>query len=343
MIIWAWRALVVSLCSFAAVAPFRAAADPVADFYRGRTVTAVVPFGAGGGYALYTQLLSQHMPAFIPGKPTIVPQYMPGAGGIKATNYVYNVAPKDGSLISMVPDTVVLASVLQPKSIKFKVNEFIWLGTLERVNNILAVRADSGIRTFADLDKTEAVLGSTGRGSPTFLLPSLARWLTPAKIKIVQGYKGGREMFQAMETGELMGTTISWGVWKALKGAWFRDGSAVPIMQFGLRREADLPDVPLAVDYAKTPEQKTVARFMASNTEIGRSFVVPPGVADDKVAALRDAFDRMVRDPGFIEAAKGKILLNPASGAEVQNVVAEASALDPKIADIVRTAIFGSK
>jgi tripartite-type tricarboxylate transporter receptor subunit TctC len=340
---WGLRALLISFCSLAVAAPLSARADPVADFYRGKTVTAVVPFGAGGGYALYTQLLSQHMPRFIPGTPNIVPQYMPGAGGIKATNYVYNVAPKDGSLISMVPDTVVLASVLQPKTIKFKVNEFIWLGTLERVNNVLAVRADSGIRTFADLGRTEAVLGSTGRGSPTFLLPSLARWLSPAKMKIVQGYKGGREMFQAMETRELMGTTISWGVWKALKGDWFRNGSAVPIMQFGMRREADLPEVPLAIDLATTPEQKTVARFMASNTEIGRSFVAPPGMAAEKVTALRDAFDRMVRDPAFIAAAKGKILLNPASGAEVQKVVADASALDARVADIVRTAIFGGK
>lgn len=322
-----------------------AQADEIADFYKDKQVSVIVPFGAGGGYALYTQILTRHFPKYLPGSPTMVPQYMPGAGGIKAANYVYNVAPKDGSVISMVSDSVVLASVISPKNVKYKVNEFTWIGAMERVNNILAIRKDTGIRSVADLKKTEAVMGSSGRGSPTFLLPSLVRWMEPgAKVKIVQGYKGINPMFKALEQGEINGMTVSWGAWKSLRGKWFTDGYVHAIVQFGVKREKDFPDVPLALELANTPEEKSVARFMASNAEVGRSWVVPPKVPGARVAALRKAFDAMVKDEAFIaESLKNKVMLSPASGQEVQDAVKEASAVDDKLAELVRSAIFGAK
>lgn len=327
----------------AAVTAGTVRADAIADFYKGKQVNVIVPFGAGGGYALYTQIVTRHLPKFVPGNPSMVPQYMPGAGGVKAANYVFSVAPKDGSLISMVSDSVVLAEVISPDSVRYRVNEFTWIGTMERVNNVLAVRADSGIRTVEDLMKQEAVMGSSGRGSPTYLLPSLARWLLPEhKIRIVTGYEGINAMFLAMEQGELSGVTVSWTVFKSLRGQWFKDGFANTVVQFGTRREPDLPDVPLALELAKTDEQKAVARFMASNAEIGRSFVVPPGVPDVRIEALRTAFDQMVKDPAFIEdAVKNGVQLTPATGAEVQQAVKDASDISPELAELVRTAIFG--
>ncbi|MPY70889.1 MAG: hypothetical protein GEU92_12455 [Alphaproteobacteria bacterium] len=331
-------------CGVAAGFAASAQADAIADFYKGKQVAVIVPFGAGGGYALYTQIVTRHLPKFVPGNPTMVPQYMPGAGGVKAANYVFNVAPKDGSVISMVSDSVVLAAVISPKNVKYRVNEFTWIGTMERVNNVLAIRADTGVKTVADLAKAEAVVGSSGRGSPTYLLPSLVRWLAPeSKIKIVQGYKGINPMFLAIEQGELNGVTVSWTVFKSLRGPWFKDGFANAVVQFGTRREPDLPDVPLAIEIAKTDQQKAVARFMASNAEIGRSFVVPPGVPGARIEALRAGFDRMVQDPAFKEeAVKNGVQLTPATGANVQQAVKEASAISPELAELVRTAIFGA-
>jgi tripartite-type tricarboxylate transporter receptor subunit TctC len=332
-----------AVLGLAAATVTAARADAIADFYKGKQVNVIVPFGAGGGYALYTQIVTRHLPKFVPGNPGMVPQYMPGAGGVKAANYVFSVAPKDGSLISMVSDSVVLAEVISPDNVRYRVNEFTWIGAMERVNNVLAVRADSGIKTVEDLMKQEAVMGSSGRGSPTYLLPSLVRWLLPEhKIKIVTGYEGINPMFLAMEQGELNGVTVSWTVFKSLRGQWFKDGFANTVVQFGTRREPDLPDVPLAIEVAKTDEQKAVARFMASNAEIGRSFVVPPGVPEARIEALRTAFDRMVKDPAFIEdAVKNGVQLTPATGAEVQQAVRDASDISPELAELVRTAIFG--
>ena len=175
------------------LAPFAAAfllvgtanADPVADFYRGKTITSVVPFGSGGSYGLFTQMAARHMPKHIPGNPSIVPKYMPGAGGNKATNYTYNVAPRDGSHMAMVPDGLVISAVIRPKKIKFKPAECTWLGSIERMPTVLMVRGDSGFKTIADLAKQEVILGSSGRRSQSFLAPATLRWMTRGKIKIV--------------------------------------------------------------------------------------------------------------------------------------------------------------
>ena len=223
-----------------------AANDAVEKFYKGRTITSVVPFGPGGGYAIYNQIMARHLGKFIPGNPQIVPQYRPGAGGIVASNYVYNVAPRDGSVMAMVSDSVALASVIDADKAKYKVNEFIWLGAIERVNNVLAVRADTGVRTFKDMLEKEVAVGGSGPGSPTSLLPSLLRWLEPVKIRTIEGYDGINPMFIAIERNEISGATVSWTIFKTLRKQWFDSGFLVPIVQFGSVKEKDLPNVPLA-------------------------------------------------------------------------------------------------
>jgi tripartite-type tricarboxylate transporter receptor subunit TctC len=319
-----------------------ATAESVEQFYKGKTVSAIVPFGPGGGYAIYTQIMARHLPKHIPGQPTIVPQYMPGAGGIVASNHVYNIAKRDGSVMAMVSDSVALASVIDAGKIKYKVNEFIWIGAIERVNNVLAVRSDAGVKTLDDLKSTEMVLGASGPGSPTSLLPRLLAWLGPYKVKTVEGYRGINPMFTALERKEISGMTVSWTVFKTLKADWFKSGFLLPILQFGEKKEKDLANVPLAIDLAKTDEQKAVARFMASNVDVGRSFILPPQVPADRVAALRAAFDKMIDDTDFkAEIAKAGFELSPATGQEVQAAVAEATRLDDAQAEKIR-ATFAS-
>ncbi len=319
-------------------------AETPEEFFRGKTITAVVPFAPGGGYSIYTQIAARHLPRFVPGQPTIVAQHMPGAGGILASNHMFNVARRDGTVMAMVSDSVALASVIDADKIKYKVNDFIWVGAIERVNNVLAVRADTGVKSFPDLETKEVALGASGPGSPTSLLPALLRWLAPVKLKTVEGYPGISQMFAAVERGEVAGMTVSWTIFKSLKPEWFKTGYMVPVVQFGSTREGDLKDVPLANDIARTPEQKAVSRFMASNVDVGRSFILPPGVPADRVAALRSAFDRMVRDAAFKEEiAKAGFDLSPATGQQVQEAVALATRLDDKLAATIRGLVTTAK
>jgi tripartite-type tricarboxylate transporter receptor subunit TctC len=340
----AMRALVWALAIVWWPQPHAAANDDVENFYKGRTVTSIVPFGPGGGYAIYNQIMARHLGKFIPGNPQIVPQYRPGAGGIVASNYVYNVAPRDGSVMAMVSDAVALASVIDADKAKYKVNEFIWLGAIERVNNVLAVRADTGVRTFKDMLEKDVVVGGSGPGSPTSLLPSLLRWLQPVKIKTIEGYDGINPMFIAIERNEIAGATVSWTIFKTLRKQWFDAGFLVPVVQFGSTKDKDLPNVPLAIELARTEQQRAVARFMASNVDVGRSFILPPGAPADRVAALRTAFDRMVKDTAFVdEITKAGFQLSPASGREVQLAVAQATRLDAELIRIVRDTISRTK
>jgi tripartite-type tricarboxylate transporter receptor subunit TctC len=340
----AMRALVVALAVLFVAGSQATASDAVEAFYKGRTITSVVPFGPGGGYAIYNQIMTRHLGKYIPGNPQIVPQYRPGAGGLVASNYVYNVAPRDGSIMAMVSDAVALASVIDAEKAKYKVNEFIWLGAIERVNNVLAVRADTGVRALKDLLKTEVAVGGSGSGSPTSLLPALLRWLEPVKIKTIEGFSGINPMFLAIERNEIAGATVSWTIFKTLRKKWFESGFLVPIVQFGSVKERDLPNVPLAIELARTPEQQAVARFMASNVDVGRSFVLPPGAPADRVQALRAAFDRMVKDPAFVEEiTKAGFQLSPASGLQVQQAVAQATKLDAGLARTVREMVARPK
>lgn len=325
----------------AAGAPVRA--DTLTDFYKGKTLTIVIGFAPGGAYDLYAQLLSRHMPKFIPGKPSMIVQHMPGGGGVKGTNYIYNVAARDGSVLGMPFDAVALMNVLTPHKVKYKATEFQWIGSALQVAYALVLRTDTGIASFAELTKRQAIVGTSGKGSLGFVFPSMLGWATPAKIKLVLGYRGSSETLLAMERGEIQGTVLAWASLKTLKGDWFRkDGFARPIVQFGTKKEADLPDVPLAIDLATSTEAKAVAKAVGSVSLVGRSFVLPPKVSADKLAMMRTAFERMVRDPEFIAEAKARHGdLNPVSGAEVQEVVAEAMKLDPKLAIKARQAVLG--
>lgn len=332
--------LIITLCSCASAAR----ADSIEEFYRGKTITSVVPFGPGGGYGIYNQIMARHLGRFIPGNPTIVAQYMPGAGGITANNYMFNLAKRDGLVMAMVSDSVALASVIDADKIRYKVNDFIWLGAIERVNNVTAVRADSGVKKLDDLKQKSIVLGGSGPGSPTSLLPALMRWLQGYNIKTVEGYEGINPMFIAMDRNEIAGMTVSWTIFKTLKKEWFEKGFAIPIVQFGSKKEKDLPNVPLALDIAQTAEQKAVARFLASNVDVGRSFIFPPGVPEERVAALRTAFDKMVQDPEFREEiTKAGFDLSPATGKEVQAAVAQATNLDDRMIKIIQSAIASGK
>jgi tripartite-type tricarboxylate transporter receptor subunit TctC len=266
---------------------------------------------------------------------------MPGAGGIKATNYVYNVAPKDGLTLFMPPDTLIISELLRPKAVKYKSGDFTWLGTAVQSNSVIAIRGDAGIKTVQDLKGKQIIMGSTGKGSQTFLMPMLANGVFNSQFKIVSGYKGSRKAQLAMEQGEVQGISLTWLSWKSAKEKWFKEGFAKAVVQIGVTKEKDLPNVPMLSDLV-TGEDKKIVNFMASMGPIGRGLVVPPGVPQDRVAFLRAAFDKTVSDPNFAaDAEKRKLRVISAGGAEIQSIVTESLKVSEPTVRRAQSIIFG--
>jgi len=269
---------------------------------------------------------------------------MPGAGGLKAANYAYNVMPKDGTGLYMPVDSLIISQLLRPNKVKFKSDDFTWLGTVVQSNATIVVRSDTGIRSLEDLKTKQVIMASSGKGSQTFLMPQLLNALYGAKFKIVTGYRGSRKMQLSMEQGETQGISLTWLAWKSNRPDWFKpDGFARAIVQIGYAKEPDL-DAPMFSDVVKSPEDKQIVNFMASMSPIGRGLAVPPGVSKDKISALRWAFDKTVSDPTFIAAAKKRSLqVNPLTGERIQAIVRQSLQASPAVVKRAQQLIMGAK
>ena len=328
-------------CALSLAVPAAASADAMERAYKGKKVTIVVGFDAGGTYGLYSQLLAQHLSPRIPGKPTVIVQYMPGGGGLKATNYAYKVMPKNGLNWIMPPDSVVVSNLLEPDKARYDARKFTFLGNVVQTNAVLVLRADKGAKSLDDLKKTQVIVGSTGTGSQTFLVPSTLNAIFGTKIKIVQGYKGSMNMMQSIEQGEIDGGSLTWGAWSANRPAWFRDGYALPIVQLGIEKDPDLPNVPMLSDSAKTQEEKQIVGLISSLGPIGRSLALPPGVDKAKAELLRAAFAAAVADATFREnAQKRRLNVNPMSGEALQKVVEDLMSVPPAVVQRARQQIM---
>lgn len=330
----------VALCALAAPA----AADDVAALYSGKTITIIFGYGTGGTYGKTSLVLSRHLGKHIPGNPTVITQSMPGAGGLKATNYAYNAMPKTGLYLLMPPDMSMVSQVLRPGKVKYDARKFKWLGRVFGSNNLIAVRRDSGVTTYEQAMAKQVVMGSTGKGSPTFIVTALANGLVGTKFKIVQGYKGSARTKQAMEQGEVSGISLAWASWKSDKLAWFTGAGsfAVGLLQSGFDRDKDLPDIPLIGEVVGDPDAKAAADLIATSSLIGRSLALPPGAPDFLTEPLRQAFWKTVNDPAFIaDATKTKLPLLQKRGAEIQETVGRILAMSPTAVARARTAIFG--
>ena len=322
-----------------------AAALDIEKTYKGRTVTIVVGYGAGGTYGKTSLLLSRHLGKFIPGNPTLVVQHMPGAGGLKAANYAYNAMPKEGFHFLMPPDMSIVSQVLRPAKVKYDARNFTFLGRVFGSNNLVAVRRDTGVTSLDAARKKQVIMGSTGKGSPTFIVTSLVNGMLGAKFKIVTGYKGSARTRQAMEQGEVQGVSLAWAAWKNAHLHWFQgaDSFAVGIVQSGFRRDPDLPGIPLISELVEGAEAKAAADLIATSSLIGRSLVLPPGAPKELVEPLREAFWKVVNDPAFMaDAKKTKLPLLQFKGAEIQSTAERILGMSPDTAAKARKAIFGS-
>lgn len=295
-------------------------AESVEDFYRGKTVNIIVGFSAGGGYDLYGRLLGRHIGRHIPGNPTVSVQNMPGAGSLKATQYVYGVAAKDGLTLGSVSRGMLTEPLLTGAN--FDPNKFSWLGSITSETSVCATWKTSAVKTWDDMFKREFSLGSNALGDDTASFALIMRNVFGAKVKLVTGYPGGNDVNLAMERGEVDGR-CGWS-WSSLKSQkhWLPNVSV--LVQFNLTKNPDLSNVPMALERAASDEQRQVLRLLIAGQYVGRPFFSSPAISADRKAALRAAFDATMKDPEFLaEAAKADMEITPLSAGTIEAFLAE--------------------
>jgi tripartite-type tricarboxylate transporter receptor subunit TctC len=325
------RAKIVSAIVLALAAS--AHAQSVEEFYRGRSVTILVGFTAGGGYDLYARLLARHIGRHIPGNPAVVVQNMPGAGSLKATQYVYGVAPKDGTVLATVSRGMVTEPLLNAAS--FDATKLTWLGTITSETSVCATWKTSPVKSWPDMFMREFSLGGSAVGADPDTFALILRNVFGAKVKLVTGYPGGNEINLAMERGEVDGR-CGWS-WTSLKSQknWLPQINV--LVQFGLEKNADLPEVPLALDLARNDEERQVLRLLIAAQYVGRPFFTSPDIPADRKAALRAAFDATMNDPQFLQdAAKLGLEISPIAADHIDAFLRE---LYRTPNDVVRKAV----
>lgn len=334
-------ALCGSLLFLAAEQP--AHAQPVPDFYRGRTVTLMVGYSTGGGYDTYARIVARHMGRHIPGNPTIVVQNAPGAGSMRAANTIFNVAPKDGSAFGMFGRGIALEPLIGTSPAQFEATKFTWLGSGADEAAVVVIRSEAGIKTWNDMVSKPFTVGGEGTGSDPDVYALMLKNVFGAKLKLVSGYPGTTEMALAIERGEVDGrASWSWSSLKSLKPDWLTQNKVVTPIQLNLAKSPDLPKTPLIGDYATSERQRQIMKLVLSRQTMGRPFVAPPGIPADRAAALRAAFDETMRDPEFLAEAKARGQeVNPVSGAAIDQLLAELYATPKDVTEETKRAISG--
>ena len=325
---------VLLTAAFAVMVATSAQAQSVADFYKGKIIDLYVGYSVGGAYDLYARLLSRHMSKHIPGNPTIVPKNMEGAGSLRLANWLYNVAPKDGTAFGIFGRGTGFDPLLGNKAAQFDATKFNWIGSANNEVSICVAWKTSGVTKFEDLLERPLIVGGTSTSADTDQFPRIVNGVLGTKMKVVTGYPGGNEVGLAMERGEVQGRCgWSWSSVKSTHKKWIDEKQFIVLVQLGLNKHPDLPDVPLIVDLAKTDEQRQILKLVFARQVMGRPFIAPPGLPQDRVDALRAAFTATMQDPEYLaDAAKTQMEVNPVPGDKVQALVKEIYSTPPAIA-----------
>ncbi len=303
------------------------------DFYQGHSVNMYIGYSPGGAYDLYARVIARHMGAHIPGNPTFVPQNMEGAGSLRLANYMYRVAPQDGTAIATFGRGIAFDPLLLGQGDAFDAQKMNWLGSANNEVSVCVAMKSSGVTRFQDLFTKELTVGGTGASSDTDQFPRVLNAVLGTHFKIVQGYPGGNDVVLAMERGEVQGRCgWSWSSVLSTHKSWITDGRMIVLVQLSLTKHPDLPNVPLAMDFAKTDQQRQILKMILARNVMGRPYVAPPHLPADRVALLRKAFMDTMADKDFrAEADKLQLEINPVSGEDVQKLVAEVYATPPDI------------
>jgi tripartite-type tricarboxylate transporter receptor subunit TctC len=301
-----------------------AAGMAVEDFFRGKTIRMVLPTAPGGSTSLYGMTLGDFMARHIPGNPVIVPEYRPGAGGVVAASYVYNAAPKDGTVITMLLSSVLTTQLLQPGSIKFDTARFTHIGRIADLPRALIAWHTSGINSIDDAKTREVALGASGKGGSTVIHPALMNALLGTRFKIITGYRGAGDTYLALERGEIAATTVAWDGLVSERGDWLKNGTVKVLVRMGYRRLAGFESVPTLTALGKSEEDKAVLELALAASEIGQAVSAPPGLPADRLMALRRAFDLTMTDPAFLAFAQKRLMpVEPMTGDELHRLIGQ--------------------
>jgi tripartite-type tricarboxylate transporter receptor subunit TctC len=316
-------ALFATVLAIGALAPLPSQAQSVPDFYKGKTINLLIGVGVGGEYDLQARLTGRYIGKHIPGNPTVVPQNMTGAGGLKMANYLYNVAPKDGTQIGMIANNFPMMQAIDADGVKFDVSKMQWIGAIAPTVETMAVWHTAGVKSIEDARKKQVVAGASGKGAITYTFPTAMNEFLGTKFKVITGYQGGNAINLAMEKGEVQARDNTWSSWKVTKPDWLRDKKIVIIAYAGPKPK-DLPGVPSLSELAKNDDDRKVLDLITSGTEFGRPLATNAGVPAARVKALRQAFDETMKDKDFLsEAQKLNIEVDPVSGEHMQDLAAK--------------------
>ena len=314
--------------------------------FAGKTMDLIVSTGAGGGQDSAARVVARHWANHLPGKPTMVVKNMPGAGHIRAANFLANQAPKDGTVIGAIVPAFLLAQVIETsKAIQFDAAKFQWIGASSANNSTVYVWSSSPARDMADAMKQEVLMGATGAGSYTQIYPMILNAVVGTRFKVIAGYGATAEVNLAMERGEVHGRAgNNFNSLRMENPEWLRDGKVRFLAQVGLTRDPDYPDLPLLHELGKTDEDKRVLRLFSADIAVGRPFMAPAQTPPAVVETLRRSFDATMADPAFLKDAKdGRVEVGPVKGEELQAIVAEIVATPLEVAARARKALAHDK
>ena len=311
----------VALCA----AP--AFAQSAADFYRGKTLTVVVGYAPGGGYDIYSRLLTRHLGNHVPGTPNVIVQNMPGAAGVVASNNIYVASPKDGTVIAAVDQNIPMFQLLGGKGVKYDATRFAWLGSMAASNGIAMTWAATGVASLDDAKKREVSMGTTGANDDAYIYARTLNALLGTRFRTIQGYSGTSSVNMALEKGEVeaMGRSTYYG-FASQRPDWLRDKTVNIIVQFGFEKQPEIASVPLLLDLVSGAEAKQIASLISMPTSIGYSHWLSPDVPADRLAALRTAYMAALTDPALVEEAKQRgIEIKPRTPDDIAKLVKAAA------------------
>ncbi len=323
------------------VSVFLCSAAQAQEFYKGKVISIITSTGEGGSYDGAARTLARHMPRYIPGAPTIVVKNMPGGGHTLATNFIFVTAPKDGTTIGTVSNSMPMHQLVDGRGVRFDVAKFNWIGSVGLSNLTVTYCYKTGAKTLDDAFNREIIMGATGTGSGTFLYPNALNKVLGTKFKLVTGYRSSTEVDLAMERGEVEGRGgASFSTVYQEHADWLKEGKLIIAAQIGHERDPMMKDIPLVSEFAKTDEARQILRFISSPMGVGRPYIAPPGVPAERVELLRRAFDATMADKEFMDEANKQALdIRPMKGEVLEGIIQETVKTPPDILAKVRSAI----
>ncbi|HEU0071915.1 MAG TPA: tripartite tricarboxylate transporter substrate-binding protein [Alphaproteobacteria bacterium] len=318
---------------------FATQAQAQESFYKGKTVTIRVHTGPGGSNDFYARAFGRYLPNHIPGAPTVVVQNMPGAGGKLLANHIFRIAPKDGTAIGSLNQTLGLDQLFSD-GVEYDTGKFDWIARVVPTTGFVMVYHTAPTTTLEGMKTTELIFGAQGKGSQTYMTPIIMRTLLGLKTKAVLGYNSSPEIYLAMERGELHARTGAIETVLSSKPEWLADGTLKIIGELSLEKESSMPGVPLLTSLVKDDESRQIMELVASYTSLGISYAFPPDVPKDRLAAMRKAFMDTMKDPTFVaEMTKAKMDIKPASGEEMQALAGKFSGVSPELVEKTKKAL----